>query len=162
MSNQGVWMEILRKTTGKIDGCKICGWALPVKQVKANPNTQMLSLQAVYLKCKYYSRGLSLLKPKFEEMTSLRSNFVLQNIDDTWPISLCYGLEAVQSAQSVICFHVLGIHGYIHIVCIAKKSSASSTNNLIVCQVKKNVQNWHKLICLFCRFVCVCSKINHI
>lgn len=38
---------------------------------------------------------------------------------------------------SVICFHMLFIHGYTHVVCIAKKLQTSSTNKFIVYQVQK-------------------------
>lgn len=53
--------------------------AIPVKEAKTNPHTQMPSLQTGYLKCRYSSRDLSLLKPKFEEITSLSTTFALQN-----------------------------------------------------------------------------------
>lgn len=64
---------------GKISGFEICGQALPVEQANGNPYIQMFSLQGGYLKSKYCSRDLPQLKAKFEEMTSLRSKFELQN-----------------------------------------------------------------------------------
>lgn len=53
--------------------------AIPVKETKTNPHTQTLSLQTGYFKCRYSSRDLLLLKPRFEEITALRTNFALQS-----------------------------------------------------------------------------------
>lgn len=146
MSSQGVWMKILRVIMGKTNAFKICGWAIPVKEVKANPHTQTLLLQTGYLKCRYCSRDLPLWKPKFEEITSLRTNFELQSNVCTWQICLLWTGNSIVSAVLIsgIYFHVCYINRHIYIVCIAKKTKLlQPTSLLFIWCRKKEKKMWN-------------------